>query len=75
MAWTSADLDKVKAAIASGQLRVKYGDREIVYHTVEGMIRAKAEIERELAKLAGSNATYRTDRRYADFHPGFEADT
>jgi hypothetical protein len=37
MAWTTADRDALKAAIASGERRVRYGDREVEYRTLEEM--------------------------------------
>lgn len=45
MAWTQTDVDALKAAIATGALKVRYADgREVTY-------RSLAEMERVLAAL------------------------
>ncbi|HHB9427288.1 TPA: phage head-tail joining protein [Stenotrophomonas maltophilia] len=31
MSWTKDDVQRLKAAIASGQLSVRHGDRQITY--------------------------------------------
>jgi hypothetical protein len=52
MAWTLTDLDRLKAAIASGTKRVEFGDGQTrsvkEYQSIDAMLRAKAEIEAEL---------------------------
>lgn len=37
MAWTQADIDSLKAAIASGVTRVRYADRDVSYRSLEEM--------------------------------------
>lgn len=38
MAWTQADLDALKRAIATGALKVRYADgREVTYRTLKEM--------------------------------------
>lgn len=54
MAHTQTDLDRVKAAIASGELIVQYGDRRVQYRSIEELRQAQALIERELAAEAGT---------------------
>lgn len=50
MAWTTTDLDKVKAAIANGVLRVRYADgHAIEYASMADLLKAKTMIENELA--------------------------
>jgi len=38
MAWTSADRDALKAQIATGELRVSYGDKTVIYHSLKEMM-------------------------------------
>lgn len=49
MPYTQTDLDRLKRAIASGALSIRYDDgRGVVYRSLEEMFQAKALIEREL---------------------------
>lgn len=48
MAFTQADVDKLKTAIASGVRRVRFSDRELEYQSLEDMREALAMMEREL---------------------------
>ena len=72
MTWSASDLTAIETAIASGHRTVKFHDREITYHSLAELMRLRAEIQRELGVQAGSTETYRSDRRYADFHNGME---
>lgn len=60
MAWTFADLDALKAAIATGALQVRYADgRLTVFRSLDDMMRTRAMIEREIAGTpAASRVTY-----------------
>jgi len=49
VAFTESDLDAVREAIASGELRVDYRDRSVTYRSVAELKEAKSEIEREIA--------------------------
>jgi hypothetical protein len=51
MAYTVADLDTIKAAIASGTKSMRLNNRQVEYHTVSQMIQAKELIEMELVNL------------------------
>jgi hypothetical protein len=52
-AFSTADLDRIKRAIASGALSVSYDDgRSVRYRDFDDLLRAKAMIERELGVLA-----------------------
>lgn len=66
MSWQQADLDKVRAAIASGVKRVVYSDgRQVEYASLSDMMTAKDMIERELAATnapAGQNSRARIVR-------------
>lgn len=48
MAYTREDLEAVNKAIASGVLKVRYGDKEVQYPSVNDLIRAKQHIVAEL---------------------------
>ncbi|MBR2117678.1 MAG: hypothetical protein IJ935_03195 [Afipia sp.] len=53
MSYTAADRDALKAAIASGARRVKFGagpdSREVEYRTLDDMKRTLADIEAEIS--------------------------
>lgn len=48
MAWTQAQLDALKDAIAQGALTVKYADKEVTYRSLNEMMRIKAVMENEI---------------------------
>lgn len=48
MVWTQADLDALRAAIASGALTVSYRDRTVTYHSLRELRELAAEMERQL---------------------------
>ena len=48
MAFTQTDLDALKAALASGELRVKYAGREVEYRSIEELKQAIAIVEGDL---------------------------
>lgn len=52
MSWTEADVNRLKSAIASGQLSVRYGDRQITYQSVDAMLTA---LDRMQADLGANN--------------------
>jgi hypothetical protein len=50
MAWTQADLDVLKAAYASGTLRVRFSDgKEVTYPTGDDLLRRIRIVAAELA--------------------------
>lgn len=49
MAHTQADLDAIKAAIASGEQSVEVGGRKVVYRSVAELRQARDDIAAELA--------------------------
>lgn len=65
MAFTSADLDAINAAIASGAKRVRFQTHEVEYQTIAEMLRArdviKAEIETPAANGGAMFARYESD--------------
>jgi len=52
MAHTQADLDAIKAAIASGEQSVEVGGRKVVYRSVEELRKARDDIATELASAS-----------------------
>lgn len=48
--FSTADLDRIKRAIASGALVVRFDDgRQVTYRSMEELLQARAIIEAELA--------------------------
>lgn len=48
MAWTSADLTAIESAISKGAMKVKYGDKELTYRTLDEMLRVRDKIRKDL---------------------------
>lgn len=61
MAWTQADIDALKAALAKGEARVRFADREVAYRSVEEMRSALALMQAEVNAATG---TARPRQRY-----------
>lgn len=61
MAWTSADLAALDAAIKQGVRRVIYGEgnsrKEVEYHTLDEMLRLRRTMADEVAAAAGTSRT------------------
>ena len=55
-------LDKLNAALASGVFRVEHGVTSTTYQTTSEMLKAKADLERDIAAAGG---TSRRRVRYA----------
>lgn len=53
-ATIQAQIDALSRAIGSGVLKVRHGESEMVYQSVEGMLKAKAALEAELAGIEDS---------------------
>jgi hypothetical protein len=58
MAWTQQQLEAVEAAIASGELTVRFGDRTVTYRSMDELLQARAVIQEALAAESGTT----TDR-------------
>lgn len=54
MAWTQQQLDAVEAAIASGELTVRFGDRTVSYRSMDELLQARAVIQDALAEKSGT---------------------
>jgi len=53
LSYTQADLDAIKAHIATGELSVTFDDgRQVVYRSMNDLLRAKRVIEDELAQAS-----------------------
>lgn len=63
MAITQSDIDNLNAAIASGTRSVTIGGQTITYGTVDALIRARNDLQKQLAAAAG--ATARSRQTYA----------
>jgi len=54
--YTEQQLEALRDALAGGVRRVRFGEREIEYRTVEELKAAIAAAEAELAKASGRSA-------------------
>jgi hypothetical protein len=60
--WTQADIDTLKAAVASGVLSVNYAGppaRSITYQSLDAMRSLLAEMVAEVSAASGTGAPYR----------------
>jgi hypothetical protein len=67
MAFTQAQLDALEAAITGGELKVKYGDKEVTYRTLDEMIRIRDMMRRDLGLASATNS-----RVYMTHSKGYE---
>ena len=49
-----AEIDRLRAAIGSGALRVRFADRDVTYRSMDEMRQALAFLEQEKADLGGA---------------------
>jgi hypothetical protein len=61
MAFTIADIDAIDRAIASGELIVRMGDRQVQYRTLDELLAARDRIS---AVIAAQSSTSRAYPRY-----------
>lgn len=59
MSWTTSDLEAIDSAIKSGRLRVRYGDRDVTYRSLDEMLRIRDLINHELGLVADGGRTVR----------------
>jgi hypothetical protein len=62
MSWTTTDLTAIEKAIASGELRVKFGDREVMYRSIDELLKA-----RDIIRSAVDSTAPTTRCTYASF--------
>lgn len=60
MAWTIAERDALKKAIASGRQEVSYGDRRVKYRSLNEMKEILADMEKELGIRSAQSRVYMT---------------
>ena len=53
MAFTQADLDAVRSAIARGERSVAFADRSVVYRSMEELLEAEDFISKSIAVSVG----------------------
>lgn len=61
MAYTATDLTVIEAAIANGQLRVKFADREVTFRSMDELIRARDIIT---ASIDGTSSIRTTKAKF-----------
>jgi hypothetical protein len=54
MPYTTAQLDALKRALATGERRVSFGDKTVEYRSVEELQSAIRTVETDLARQAGA---------------------
>jgi hypothetical protein len=59
MSWTTSDLAVIEAAIASGNLSVRFADRSVQRFTMEELLKARDVIKQSIA-LAGNETSRST---------------
>ncbi|MDU9416121.1 phage head-tail joining protein [Pseudomonas sp. zfem005] len=67
MAYSLEQYEALKAALAGGELQVRYADRAVTYRSVDEMMRILRQMEGEL----GLNSHNNGGRRYASFSKGY----
>lgn len=69
MAFTSADLEALDAAIRTGTRRVSYGTRTVDYHSLDEMMRLRQIMAADVA-TTGERTSYGSVRIYPDVQKG-----
>lgn len=62
--WTTAQLESLEAAIAEGVTTVQYSDRQVVYRSLNDMLRLRDVIRRDLGIVPSD---YTGNRRYFEY--------
>jgi hypothetical protein len=63
---TQADIDQLNSAIASGRRSVTLGGQSITYATVDALIKARTDLQKQ---LDAANGVVKT-RRFKMYHAG-----
>lgn len=66
MAFSASDISALETAIKSGQLKVRYADREVTYQSLEQMMALRNTMQREV-NAASSNAHQQPRHQLASF--------
>lgn len=67
MAFTTAQLESLEAAIASGNLIVRYGDKSVQYQSLDAMMRLRDRMRAELGITNVSGKKF-----YSRFNKGLD---
>ena len=60
MAVSQADLDALNAAIASGERQVTIGSQSVTYRSIDDLIKARNDIERQFKAQNGESVARQT---------------
>lgn len=55
MAWTTADLEAIEAAIASGEEEVRFSDRSVRYRSIADLLKARDVMKAAIDSASGSS--------------------
>lgn len=69
MAYTQIDLDRIKRAIATGELTCEMEGKKVTFRSIDELLKAKALIEDEL-QGSGILDNNRLRRTYASYSKG-----
>lgn len=56
--YTQAQLDALNAAIAQGALQVRYGDKHVIYRSMDEMLRLRDLMKRELGQVSNNQKIF-----------------
>lgn len=62
MSYTQADLDALNSAIGRGASKVRMGDEEVTFRSLDEMYRIRADIERSLGSVRVTHVNPYFDR-------------
>lgn len=65
MAYTQADIDAAKAALASGELDVQYSDKRVRFRSIDELLKAIAVMEGELAAATQTQVVPKQTRLFS----------
>jgi hypothetical protein len=65
MAWTQADVDKLKAAMAAGVLTVRTGDNSVSYQSLSDMEKQLQRMQNEVDAASGKTVSRRSVASYS----------
>lgn len=60
MAFTQSQLDAIETAIASGELKVVFDGREVMYRSIDDLLKARSTIKTALEASSAIPAVTRT---------------
>lgn len=60
MAFTQTQLDAIETAIASGELRIMFDGREVIYRSIDDLLKARDTIKASLQASGAIPAVTRT---------------